>query len=345
MKEKRDANIELFRILLMCTIPIYHLMLYNGVLYLDYHANTILGIVFASGAIPADYAFMAISSYYLQEKKVTWNQKHIKRILNFTIPLAVLYVVRFTVLRGLFGFHNTTYFVDLFLMKGAWWYAWGYLMLLWMAPGYQYILNHVKKEILYIIVLGLGAAFVLSGIFNKTLFVCDLVAFSFLYFIMGLLRKNSEQKYFRKMTSAKWFLFSMALYLAITVTCVEARLPQSVIPTDVGIELVKRLMGRYSLPAAILGVALFLAVRGLKIQSKNWITILADATMYVFLLHDMVMGVFWYFGKCWNDFSYYSRGAFCGWTLIYLVTCYLVAIVFRMIEKLVKRRVNVLESK
>ena len=305
MKEKRDASIELLRIFLMCTIPIYHLMLYNGVLYVDYHANTILGIVFASGAIPADYAFMAISAYYLQEKNVTWNQKHIKRILNFTILLAVLYVVRFTVLRGLFGFHNTKYFVDLFLMTGAWWYAWG--------------------------------------------FACDLIAFSWVYFAMGLLRKQSGKKRFGiKVTTSKLFLFSAVLYLCMTLLCIEARIPQSIFPVEVGMELTKRLMGRYSLPAAILGIVLFFAVREIQIQPRLWITVLADTTMYVFLLHDTVMGVFWYFGKCWNDFSYYSREAFCGWMMIYLAACYLVALLFQKIyqwgqRQCVKKRTDTFE--
>ena len=62
-------------------------------------------------------------------------------------------------------------------------------------------------------------------------------------------------------------------------------------------ELTKRLMGRYSLPAAILGIVLFFAVREIQIQPRLWITVLADTTMYVFLLHDTVMGVFWYFGN------------------------------------------------
>ena len=133
-----------------------------GVLYVDYHANTILGIVFRKRCHSGRLCIHGNHAYHLQEKNVTWNQKHIKRILNFTILLAVLYVVRFTVLRGLFGFHNTKYFVDLFLMTGAWWYAWGYLALLWLAPIFQYILNHAKKGDLYTIVFGLTVAFVMA---------------------------------------------------------------------------------------------------------------------------------------------------------------------------------------
>ena len=144
-----------------------------------------------------------------------------------------------------------------------------------------------------------------------------MIAFSWVYFAMGLLRKQSGKKRFGiKVTTSKLFLFSAVLYLCMTLLCIEARIPQSIFPVEVGMELTKRLMGRYSLPAAILGIVLFFAVREIQIQPRLWITVLADTTMYVFLLHDTVMGVFWYFGKCWNDFSYYSREAFCGWMMI-----------------------------
>jgi hypothetical protein len=50
----RKSNFELLRIILMCTIPIYHLMVYNGVYYVD-NANGILALIFTvGGAIPAD---------------------------------------------------------------------------------------------------------------------------------------------------------------------------------------------------------------------------------------------------------------------------------------------------
>ncbi len=43
-KKERQSNFELLRILLMLTIPVYHLMLYNGVFYMDYHKNVAPGL-------------------------------------------------------------------------------------------------------------------------------------------------------------------------------------------------------------------------------------------------------------------------------------------------------------
>jgi hypothetical protein len=56
-----------------------------------------------------------------------------------------------------------------------------------------------------------------------------------------------------------------------------------------------------------------------------WINALAKVTFYVFLLHDTWMGVFWYFGKCANDYGYYSMVAFVLWMIIYLVSSFIAA--------------------
>ena len=80
-KKERQSNFELLRILLMLTIPVYHLMLYNGVFYMDYHKNVAPGLFLSSGgAITADYAFIALTSYFLLESK---DRPVIRRFLTY----------------------------------------------------------------------------------------------------------------------------------------------------------------------------------------------------------------------------------------------------------------------
>ena len=98
-KKERQSNFELLRILLMLTIPVYHLMLYNGVFYMDYHKNVAPGLFLSSwGAITADYAFIALTSYFLLESK---DRPVIRRFLTFGAQVLTLYVIRFIVIRGL----------------------------------------------------------------------------------------------------------------------------------------------------------------------------------------------------------------------------------------------------
>lgn len=113
-KKERQSNFELLRILLMLTIPVYHLMLYNGVFYMDYHKNVAPGLFLSSGgAITADYAFIALTSYFLLESK---DRPVIRRFLTFGAQVLTLYVIRFIVIRGLWGFHSGNWFVEDYIL-------------------------------------------------------------------------------------------------------------------------------------------------------------------------------------------------------------------------------------
>lgn len=140
----RKSNLELMRIILMCAIPAYHLMLYNGVIYVPYHSNTIIGLICSCGfAIAGNYAFLALSVYYLLEAK---DKPVIKKFLSVGMQVFLLYLVKVITLRSMFGFHNQKFFVDLFLMHGAWWYIYAYLILMLLYPLLNYILDYAKRK-------------------------------------------------------------------------------------------------------------------------------------------------------------------------------------------------------
>lgn len=345
LEKKRQANIEMLRIILMCTIPLYHLMLYNGVLFRDFQGNVLLGLIFSvGGAIPADYAFMAISAYFLQRDGTRFQ---IQRVLRFAALLITMYVIKAGILRGLFGFHNTEYFVDFFLMEGAWWYAKGYLVLLCIYPFLNQFLERVSKRILIGTAAILGMGIQAACIWNKMNLAADLAAFVFVYIVMGLLRKKEYRSYLGiRVTKRSMIGFTVVCYLVLLALGICIRIPQGVMSGSIGIEILKRIIGRYNLIAAFMGIAVFLAARLVNIEPARWIYRLSASTSYVFLLHDPVMGVFWYFGKCWNDLAGYSSGAFLVWTTLYLVTCFGIALIVEQVyqswiaplwEKLIQR--------
>lgn len=323
MEKKRQANIELLRIALMCTIPVYHLMLYNGVFYVDYHSNTILSLILSvGGAIPADYAFMAISAYYLQEAGTRIN---LRRFLRFWALLVTLYLLKTMILRGLFGFHNTKYFVDLFLMRGAWWYADTYLLFLLIYPCLNRFLAWAEKRNLFAVTAAAGILFIGAGIWNRENMAADMLAFVIVYLVMGILRQENFRYYWGiKTTPRNMAAMAAVFYLLMLGLCVMARIPGSIFPPVMGVKIVRWVTGRYSPLAAVMGLAVFMGCRGVTVHSKRWIPALAGCTTYVFLLHDAIMGVFWYFGKCWINLSVYGTAEFLGWTMIYLVTCFAV---------------------
>lgn len=217
-KKERQSNFELLRILLMLTIPVYHLMLYNGVFYMDYHKNVAPGLFLSSGgAITADYAFIALTSYFLLESK---DRPVIRRFLTFGAQVLTLYVIRFIVIRGLWGFHSGNWFVEDYILGGAWWFVAPYMVLLLVYPWLNRLMERLSRGWHGMLCLGLAIWFVINGMTLQMNFVNDLVAFLLTYFVMGYLRRDDYRRWIFP-TGKKWmagiymtgFLFTFFLRL------------------------------------------------------------------------------------------------------------------------------------
>lgn len=341
--KKRESNFELMRILMMCTIPVYHLMVYNGVYFLD-NTNAVLALVLSvGGAIPADYAFMALSVYFMLESK---NRPVLKRFLFLGAQVLTLYVIKVVTLRGLFGYHNTEYFIDFFLMKGAWWYIYPYLLLSLVYPFLNRLIYSMKKSALYGVTGALFVVFCYQGLRNQGNFFWDCIAFLFTYFFFGMLKRNGYRNFLFLPVKKKAMGFLVCLlYGVMLFATVAAKMQYFGNSPAEADALIRLVIGRYHLPAALMGYALFFFFRDWKLSYHKKINTLAKTTMYVFLLHDTWMGVFWYFGRCANDYGTYSTTAFLVWMILYLVSVFLVAAVLavlysRWIEPLWRRLIE-----
>ena len=321
--ERRQTNLEMMRVLLMCTIPVYHLMVYNGVLYLD-NTNAILALVLSvGGAIPADYAFMAMSAYFFLETK---ERPVIRRFLLLGAQVLTLYIIKAVTLRSLFGYHNTEYFIDFFLMKGAWWYIYPYLLLSLCYPLLNRAVYGLKKRGLYLLTAALFLVLLWYGISNRNHFAGDLAAFLFTYFFMGCLKRDGYQKLLGIRISRKnMAILALFGYALLLLTALAVKMPVFGIQTKVVRKVLQHLIGRYQIVAVFMGYAVFFLFREIPMAYHRIVHTLSGWTMYVFLLHDTWMGVFWYFGVCGNDLGRETPPAFVFWTLCYPLTAFLAA--------------------
>jgi hypothetical protein len=322
MKE-RQSNFELLRILLMCTIPVFHLMVYNGVCTVN-NTNAILALVLSvGGAIPADYAFMALSVYFFLEAK---ERPVVKRFLLLAVQVLTLYLIKVVVLRSLFGYHNTEYFIDFFLMKGAWWYIYPYLLLSLVYPLLNRIIRTAGKWQLYLITGCLFLVFCWQGIYNQGNFLQDCVAFLFTYFLFGCLKRQKYTKFLGISTKKRnMAVFVLLCYALLLFMGMVAKLQCFGMEQSVAESIIAHIIGRYHLLSALMGYGVFFFFRDLKMACHPWINALAKVTFYVFLLHDTWLGVFWYFGKCANDYGYYPLWEFVLWLILYLVSTFIIA--------------------
>lgn len=323
-KKERQSNFELLRILLMFTIPVYHLMLYNGVFYMDYHKNVAPGLFLSSGgAITADYAFIALTSYFLLETK---DRPIIRRFLTFGAQVLTLYVIRFAVIRSLWGFDSGNWFVEDYILGGAWWFVAPYMVMLLLYPWLNQWMQKMTICWHGVLCLGLGICFVANSITLRMNFVNDLIAFLFTYVTMGYLRRKDYQRWILP-TKKRWmagiYLFG---FLVTFFVSWYVKMP-GVMENDAAANLiVKHLIGKYAPLQFVMGMSVFFFFRDVQMKQSQMINRLAKSVFFVFLLHETVMGVYWYFGKINGQYPYYSVGAFWGWLLLYLLSCLIVGV-------------------
>lgn len=323
-KKERQTNFELLRLLLMLTIPVYHLMLYNGVFYMDYHKNVAPGLFLSSGgAITADYAFIALTSYFLLETK---DRPIIRRFLTFGAQVLTLYVIRFAVIRSLWGFDSGNWFVEDYILGGAWWFVAPYMVMLIVYPWFNQWMEKMSLCWHGVLCLGLGVCFVANSITLRMNFVNDLIAFLFTYVTMGYLRRKNYQRWILP-TKKRWMAGIYLLGFLVTFFVSWYVKSPGVMADDAAANLiVKHLIGKYALLQFVMGLAVFFFFRDVQLRQSQIINHLAKSVFFVFLLHETVMGVYWYFGKINGQYPYYSVGAFWGWLLIYLLSCLVVGV-------------------
>ncbi len=321
--KQRQSNFELLRILMMCTIPVYHLMVYNGVYFSPYNANVGAGLFLSALTIAGDYAYIALSAYFLLDTK---GRPVIYKFLSFSAIVLTVYVVKMAVLRGLYGYQEGNYFLEDFLVKGSWWFVYGYLALLLVYPVLNRMIFSVNVKRLRGICIGLGILFTVNGIFNNVWLGNDFLAFLFAYFYLGYQKRTGFQRLLWIRGDKKRLAFFVGIcYIGTAAISWYMKLP-GVTEDAVACEIIRRLLGKYCIIQFFMGIALFMIFRQIEMKSSRFVNALAKSTVFVFLLHETVLGVFWYFGKINGLFRFFPRWQFLVWTAVYLLTCFLVGV-------------------
>lgn len=338
--KERSSNIELLRVLLMLVIPIYHVILYNGVVFEKNSPNAVLSMLIAVGsAIPADYAFMSISAWFLQ---ISPNKKYIYKWMILCFQIATMYLIRFGVLRGIFGFHNEKYFIDFFLMKGAWWYIYAYMVMLLIYPWLNVLIKKCNTKILVIISIVLFGCVIFNSIVkvSKPTFLYDMIAFLCSYFVIAILLRKKEAVLRKENRKIYLFIF-IILYLLMAITGIYfLKSGQFHIGND-GLDIIRWYIGRYNPIGFAMGISLFLLFMCLPLKNNKKINWLSKSTFYVFLLHETWLGIYWYFERCWSDLLVGNHLYFMGIILSFVISSFVVATIVRVLYEATLEKVFV----
>lgn len=336
MKE-RESNLELMRIVLMCVTPAYHLLVYNLILKASYNEATLVTLLFcAAGAIPANYAFMAMSSYFLLETKA---EASVKKFLTTAALVMTLCLVRFAIVRGLYGFHSTEYMVEGFITKGAWWYMDAYLLLLLVYPFLNRCIRCMTPKVHLAVVIGWFGLLILFFLIGRMTRWGDVTAFLFLYFLMGYLRRSRYEKIgFLSINRKTMLAGTLTCYLLLFGVGFYAKYPFFGVDQGVGNDIVQYVISRYNVIAALMGVCVFFLFRGIRIPFSRLINRIAASTVYVFLLHETWLSVFWYLGYLWFPMEGRPGMELLGWIVLFTAVSFAAAAAVRQIyERTVKK--------
>lgn len=318
---KKSTNFELLRILLTLFIPIYHWLLYNGIFYVQDSANSTISLVFFS-AIPFSclYAFIAMSSYFLIKKKYAWS---LKKVLSFAALAITLFVFKYVFIHVLFIGKNMYSFIYDFFIHGAWWYVYPYILLMIFYPLLNRIIYKAHILVLYAVTLLSGAWFMVNSYNNDKSFLHDCVMFLFIYLVMGCLErhKDSSAFYQKHKKGILITIYSLGILVA-TGLCIYFKLFATTLSYADMQEIIQKIHGRYTIIGLICGIAIFTLFRSIEVPYKPIIHKMSKLTLYVFLLHETVMSVFWrYEIQGTEELPYLPIWQFWLLILIYMLLC------------------------
>ena len=322
---ERKSNFELLRVLAMISIPTYHLLLYNGFFGMEWCPKLILAILLNVGcAIPADYIFMSISCYFWVNK---WKDAmDIKRYLckwvALAINVAVIYALRYGVLHGLYGACDDL-FVGLFLLHGAWWYIYTYLIMMLIYPALNILLQKSGKTFLLILLSIVIVIFIILGITADNTIMGDLLCFIMVYLIIGIYHKYYSEIRLKNQTG---IVILIACYIIMAVICLVSKYyANEYWSMEFANKVIMYVMGKRSVLGAILGMTFFELFKGINIKHNRFINFMGKSTFYVFLLHETLLGILGFIGYGVGDLIDYSIGKLLVFILIYLVLSFIFA--------------------
>lgn len=321
---KKSTNYELLRILLTLFIPIYHWFLYNGIFYVSDEPNAVSSLFLFTG-IPFTclYAFMTMSSYFMLEKKYSWS---FKKVYSFLALIITLYIFKTILINCLFQGYYMNYYIDTFFLKGAWWYVYPYILIMIFYPILNYIIYHLPLKMLYLCTSLFGIWFITNSVINNTMMLNDCVMFLFIYFLMGCAKRRKESckplAFYQK--HKKQILIGLYVICIVIHTALSLYFNSSSNHFDLETStlLLQKVHGRYNIFGLCGGIALFTYFKDIEVPYKPIIHKISKVTLFVFLLHESVMSVFWYFEiKSAEYLTYLPAVEFWTWLILYMVLC------------------------
>lgn len=330
IKQMRQSNIELLRIITMCLIIAHHTVLHGGAINIDFCKNKWISILLYPGGKIGYVTFIVISMYFLVDK-----QFKMERLLKVWLETLFYSVVFLFVASHIGGLELTiTDYVSVFLpiTGNVHGYAATYILVYAITPFLAIVAKKINKQQMLFIITALVIPNVLYWlVYNYTNHTqkinSNVSLFVMIYFICYYIKKYSPKWTRKKLTLIILFIVSW-----VGVCCIysfHVLYPENKFFTW----LLAVSNSQTSIIMLIGGFVLFFFFLNIKMKNRKWLNTLASSTLAILMIHDHN-----YFRKVlWNDVIHtqdwmYSR-LFLIRVFITVISIYLICTVIDILRR------------
>lgn len=287
--KKREANIELLRIIAMLMVVTLHCV-GNGKLLGNESISTgnlILIRFLDSFSLTANSIFIIITGYYSINKKFD-----LKKVLNLwgkTILYASIIFVICKIQGGEYSIFNSLFPV----LSGQYWFISSYIALYFLIPIINIILNKLnQKQLKYLLIISIILFGIIRGLFNPAgIFNSALIHMVIIYILGAYIRKyvniRDKQKYF-----IKYILFAVIFtVIYIILNTLESIFRSN---TDLFI-IIYRIIALYrdfmNILLIAMTVLIFMKFKTISIKSNllsKIITFISPSVFSIYIIHQNV---------------------------------------------------------
>ncbi|MGI5977346.1 MAG: acyltransferase family protein [Candidatus Limivicinus sp.] len=280
---KRESNIELFRIICMFAITLGHLILHTGALESSSFYIRLWAQFLGGYSKMGVNGFVMITAWFMCSKQVKLRKVYdlYKNIWWYSIFLGMLGMIFMPERITLDALVRTF----LPFSSNHWWFVSTYIAMMLLAPGMNLLLEKAtKKQMLYLVLVGLTLFSLIPTFTTLTTFVKDLPWFCYLYLTVGFIKKyGSNFKLINLMKKTWcWVLLFVLIYLSTVVfTIFEKIVPFLREGTNF-------FTGMYILPMAVGSMSIFLCFLRYRVSKSRIVNWLGGRTLTVYLIQSNV---------------------------------------------------------
>lgn len=281
VKSKRNANIELLRILSIFIIIFNHYAAYGGFEYdnpLSFNAF-IIEFLHLGGKIGVDI-FIFISGWFMSRSK----NFNVRRIVKLCLQV-LFYSIILAVAGRLLGTlsNSDTIRMLLAIPAGNWIFITSYFMLCCLSPIINIIINNISKKQYFTLLVFLAFTWMcVPTVLPIDFDMSNTSWYIFIYMLAGFLHKYEDDIDHKP---RKLFALSFISLILIIISEIILEI-LGVYVADVFGEHAEHFRNMNSIFVVINAVSLFLGVSQLKPKSSNIIPKIASTSLAIFVLHD-----------------------------------------------------------